>query len=306
MTNRLNNRPTRRDFLKRSSAGLAGVGSLLSTWKSPCQSKTPQTRVLGGTGIQVTVVGLGATRTSDPAVVRASVDAGINFIDTGRGYQGGQNEAMIGKAIQGIRKGLVLQSKIDIPVRNQEEGLKSTDATARYITRMQNSLEQSLKALQTDWIDVMLLRGVDAQAVLLQEEIAAFFSKRKAAGQIRACGFSAHSNQAALVKAAVAVGTWDVAMVAYNHKGAYTHSNTGRFSEWDQGSLETELAAAHEKGLGIVAMKTCSAGLYAPDSRTTPSYAEALKWILRHAYVHAVMPAMTNMDQIRENVRAMA
>ncbi len=303
---------SRRDFIKQSSAGILGIGASASLARAAfgsIQAPTllaPAMRELGKTGLKVTPVGLGATRTMDPAIVHGAIDAGIHFLDTGRGYSNGQNEVMIGKAIQGIRKNLVIQSKIDLRLRDQEQDLQSVQAVQRLVSQMNRSLEDSLKALQTECIDVMLLRGVDKPAVLRHESILAFFRKAKENGQIRACGFSAHQNQLELVKTAVDGRFWDVAMVAYNHKGAYTHSRAGGSSgSWDQPALEKELARAHENGFGIVAMKTCSGGLYAPDPDARPSYAAGLKWILQHRFVHTMAVAMSNPDQIREDVQAM-
>ena len=49
-------------------------------------------RVLGSTGLKVTAVGMGCMITSDPIVIERAADIGINYFDTARSYQGGNNE----------------------------------------------------------------------------------------------------------------------------------------------------------------------------------------------------------------------
>ena len=91
---------SRRNFLAASLA-LPAAG-LASTTSSPTPSAlAPQQaaptpakvayRVLGKTGLKVSTVGYGCMITSDPTVIARAVDMGINYFDTSRGYQSGQN-----------------------------------------------------------------------------------------------------------------------------------------------------------------------------------------------------------------------
>lgn len=303
-------RISRKEFIKKSSAGLLALGFLgKSSWKhrriSQQSKPVSKYRTLGRTGLKVTVVGYGASRTMEPTLVRRAYDAGINFFDTGRSYFNGQNEVMLGKVIKDIRKEVIIQSKISLRLRERGDELKSPRVSERIKTLMQSSLDQSLKALQTDYIDIMLLHNVKTVEMLHHETILEFFQKVKKEGVIRAFGFSTHANQVELLKAANRTGLHDVIMVPYNHKGSYIHSLSGRYSEWDQPALEVELEEAKKNQTGIVAMKTCSAGPYAPDEASDPSYSEALKWILNHDFIHAAAAAMGTIDEINENVQAM-
>jgi hypothetical protein len=76
---------------------------------------------------------------------------------------------------------------------------------------------------------------------------------------------------------------------------------SGRSSEWDQPRVEIELEKAHRNQLGVVAMKTCSAGPVAFKGAPEASFKGALKWVLDHAFVGTMAVAMSNMDQIKEN-----
>ncbi|MDD8013156.1 MAG: aldo/keto reductase, partial [Acidobacteriota bacterium] len=145
-------------------------------------------------GLRITCLGMGATRTMEPALVLAAVDQGINFLDTGRSYMNGRNEEMIGLALQGKRQQVVIQSKISLP-----EGFPETVTAGQARARLESELGECLKALRTDCVDVMLLHGVEAGPVLDHEAVLDFFFKAMLAGKIRAMGFSAHRNHVALL-----------------------------------------------------------------------------------------------------------
>ena len=302
---------TRKDFLRKTSTGLLYLGLLGGTPKALCgpqeaEEKPPPTRrILGRTGIKVTPLCFGASRTMEPTLVRTALDAGINFLDTGRSYFNGQNEVMLGNALEGIRDKVVIQSKLRVRLR--EDGEDDAAETAGKIeSAMQSSLEQSLKALKTDFIDIMLIHGAGSVGQIENETVMKFFDKAKEKGLIRACGFSTHSNQVALLEATNKTGFYDVVMVTYNHKGSYVHSRSGRYSEWDQKALEVELRKAKEKKTGIVAMKTCSAGPHAPDDETLPTFRSAIEWVLGKSFVQAAAVAMANRSEIEEDILAMS
>ena len=297
---------TRKDFIKKSCKGLTGLfaynilkkGSLNIPNNRGIQSNTC---VLGRTGIRVTNIGFGASRTMEPALLLAAIDKGINFIDTGRRYFNGNNEIMVGKAIKGIRKKIILQSKMKILPRQRSHSGKLSDTIKKI---MENSLNASLKALQTDYIDIMLIHGASDLNDINNETVMEFLTKAKKKGCIRAVGFSFH-NEIELLKYANETKFYDIIMLPYNHKGSYIHMNSGRYKEWDQSSIEIELKKAHINNVGVVAMKTCSAGPYSSKKEENPSYLEALKWVINHDYIDTMAVAMSNFSQIKENVRVM-
>jgi hypothetical protein len=304
-------RISRKSFLSKASAGLLTFGLFQGEQFMPSDSKSEdkQTftgyRLLGKTGIRVSPVGFGASRTMEPMLLNSALKAGINFIDTGRSYYNGQNEGMVGKVIKGMRKEVIIQSKFRLRPREIGEKLDSKAAYNKINKMMRSSLTESLKALQTDYIDVLLIHGATSTDIINHKAVMEFFHNAKEKGQIRACGFSSHSNQVELLKAANESKSYDVIMVPYNHKGSYTHSNTGNYSEWDQPALEKELAKAEQNNIGIIAMKTCSAGPYAFDGESESSYSSALKWILNHSYINTMAVAMGNLGELKEDLQAM-
>lgn len=310
MGNFRENQMTRKDFLKKSSAGVlslglfGGVRSILSSNNFQTQS-FPEYRMLGATGIKVSVVGYGGSRTMEPALIKHALDLGVNFFDTGRHYFDGQNEVMLGKALKGMRKKVIIQTKIQLRLKEKGDQLKTTAISKKIKRIMQSSLTASLEALQTDYIDVVLLHRAKSVDFIIHESVLDFFKAAKKNGQIRAYGFSSHQNQIKLLKTANENKLYDVVMVPYNHKGSFVHSKYGRYAEWDQSALELELEKAEKNNTGIVAMKTCSGGPYAPDKNTEPTYKAALKWILEHRYISTMAVAMGNINEIDENVQAM-
>ena len=292
---------SRKEFIKKSSAGILGAGIIANNPLAIFGNEKELVKnTLGKTGIKVTPVCFGATRTQIPALTHAALDTGYTFIDTGRSYANGQNEVMIGEIIKDVRKNLVIQSKVKVRPTEKGEALHTGSTRKMIRDLMYNALHESLKALQTDYIDIWLLHGVSRVEMLKHETVWEVFSEAKKEGKIRSCGFSVHSNQVELLKAANESSFYDVIMVSYNHKGMYVHSQFGHRNEYDQGAVEAELKLAHENGTGIIAMKTCSGGPYAKGESDQPTYEKAVKWVLDRPFVDTAAVAMANFDEIGE------
>lgn len=296
---------TRKAFLKKSSFGVIGAGFLARRSVSFMGwNAGPGKRVLGRTGIEITTLGFGASRTQQPAVLLAALDNGINFLDTGRSYANGQNEEMIGRTIKGIRQDIIIQSKVKIRPSETGNALNTKEAGRKIRDIMQKSLDESLKALQSDYIDIWLIHGAESEEIIHHQAVMDFFTELKSKGIIRASGFSSHYNQAGLLKADSRINFYDVAMLSYTFAGSYTHSVTGRHSSYDQNALEEEMRSANRSGKGIIAMKTCSAGPYQGEDHQEPSFGNAIQWVLDQPFVHSAAVAMANFSQIDENTRA--
>ena len=189
---------TRRQFIKKT--GIMGAGCLLS--RPPLYSSTAgetERRLMGRTGLKASAVGMGAARTMEPSLVKTALDRGVNFIDTGRPYFNGRNEEMIGEVIRGMRDKVVIQSKMNLNTRSSDRK-ESSRSSKRLSGQMRASLEASLRALKTDYIDIMLIRNVSNVDILKNEAVTDFFQKAKEKGEIRACGFATHTNQAEMVR----------------------------------------------------------------------------------------------------------
>ena len=145
----MSDRASRRTFL---TTGLALPATALTTSAKPSAPKLEH-RKLGKTGLKVTTVGFGCMVTSDASVIARAVDMGVNFFDTARVYQSGNNERMVGAALKGKRQGIILCSK----------------SLGRTKERALADLDTSLKELQTDYLDVWYLHSKKAPADITDE-----------------------------------------------------------------------------------------------------------------------------------------
>ena len=121
-----------------------------------------ETRRLGSSGLEVSVIGLGGTNFGNRCdeaqterVIHAALDRGVNLIDTANFYSGGKSELFVGKAIQGRRDSVVLTSKFGQAVA---EGPMQGGGSRRHIMQ---AVEASLTRLQTDVIDLYQMHVPD-------------------------------------------------------------------------------------------------------------------------------------------------
>jgi uncharacterized protein len=275
---------TRRDFL---SAGLltsvAGFVPAPSAWAQaePHSAKGLRYRVLGKTGLKVTSVGFGCMVTSDASVIERAADMGINYFDTSRNYQHGNNERLVGQALKGKRQNIWLSSKCDA---------KTKEAVLQ-------ELDTSLSELGTDHLDVWYLHGKNSPSETPDELFEAQQIARQQ-GKIRFAGVSTH-NSKDMVPFLVKKGATDVVLATYNFTMDKAFSDA--------------MAQANAAGLGVVAMKVMAGGFrrIEPDDpngaklKREGAMLAALKWVLKDAFVHTTIPGITDMDQLEENLKAM-
>ncbi len=280
---------SRRDFLAMGLAlPVAGIPASRSLVKLESVSRSPapalelQYRTLGKTGLKVTSVGFGCMITSDASVIERAADMGINYFDTARSYQSGNNERMVGAALKRKRKEVYLSTKTHAETR--ETAL--------------NQLETSLRELGTDYVDIWYLHGKESpeqvnDGLLEAQRIA------KQQGKIRFSGMSTHEPQRVFPWVAKNHAV-DVVLTPYN-------ITTGE-------TLDPLFEMVSQAGLGLVAMKVMAGGFRRkkPDDPLYPKLKREgamlamLKWVLKNPRVDTTIPSMTDMDQLEENFRAMS
>lgn len=174
----MNQLASRRAFL---GAALAGPAAL-----RPAGAAGPELRyrTLGSTGLKVTSVGFGCMITSDPSVIEKAAELGINFFDTARSYQGGNNERMVGAALKARRKSVLIGTK----TRGSDKASALED------------LETSLRELGTDYVDIWYLHGRSRPEQITDGLIDALTTAKRQ-GKIRFAGVSTHSSQKTLIPA---------------------------------------------------------------------------------------------------------
>jgi aryl-alcohol dehydrogenase-like predicted oxidoreductase len=292
---------SRKAFL---SAGIAGLAALKLIPRSLSSGDTGifRQRNIGKTGIRVSPVCFGATRTSEESLIRYVIDKGINYLDTGRSYANGKNEMLVGRAVSGIRDRVVIQSKVKLEKRELPSWGNDKKVAGEIRSVLHTRLEESLKALNTGYIDILLYHSASDEELLFHPEVMKFFADMKSSGVIKAHGFSAHNDSMNLHERNNKERFYDVLMVPFNHKGSLVHSITGEYSEWDHSKLVSVLREAGEKGIGVIAMKTCSGDKYSPSKETEASYPEAVRWVLSQPYISSAAVAMANFDQVNEHL----
>lgn len=290
---------SRKEFLVTAAGGLTGI-KLMPLIHNDQQAELFKKRKIGRTGIIVSPLGFGASRTNEESLIKYAISKGINFLDTGRSYNNGKNEELVGKAISGIRKDVVIQSKIRLDANEVTSGGKGKKGAEEIKGILSSKIEASLKALGTDYIDILLYHDASVENLLFHDAVMKFFEEMKSSGVIKAHGFSTHNDLLNLPERNNKEVFYDIIMVPFNFKGSFVHSATGQYSEWDQNRLVSALTEAGNKGIGVIAMKTCSGGKYSPSSDAEPCFREAVRWVISHPYVSAAAIAMASFEQVDE------
>lgn len=254
-----------------------------------------QYREFGKLGYKISQLGFGAMRlpTKDGGnvdynlavpLIRRALDLGLNFIDSHHFYHNGESETAIGKAINGVREKVYLQTKT--PMYREA----SEDERMRF-------LETALDKLGTDYIDFFLAHSYNSER--FPKEHKAFMKlcrRAKREGMIRHIGFSFHDTAEELKKI-IDTGAYECMTVQYNLLNR---------------SLEDMIDYAHEKGMGIVIMGPVGGGTLATPSREIMgmlsakphSSAEvALRFVLANKNISLAISGMSNLTQLEENVR---
>src|SRR3954469_17240837 len=186
---------TRRDFVKVAGLGaftVATAGALFAAAGADADAKQGEMiyRTLGSTGEKVSALGLGGFHFAEPKdvqesirILRSAVDRGITFMDNCWDYHDGDSEVRMGKGLRdGYRDKVFLMTKID--------GREKSSAARQ--------IEESLKRLQTDHIDLMqfheIIRMEDPDRVFAPGGALEAAVEARKAGKIRFIGFTGHKD----------------------------------------------------------------------------------------------------------------
>jgi predicted aldo/keto reductase-like oxidoreductase len=238
----------RRQFLETVAVGLVAAPALAAAPKT----KLP-TRVLGRTGIRVPILGFGSGSrflmyTEEEKALEAlnrAIDLGIYYIDTAQSYGNGRSEERVGRVMATRRKEVVLATKI--PGRKAEQARRQ--------------IEQSLKRLQTDHLDVLHIHALkDAQdlaAIEAPDGVLKALYEARDQKITRAIGITCHADPAAL-QSALERNDFDCTQMALNAGMARMADAPGGMKATPAGEHSFEklaLPVAARKHMGIIAMK---------------------------------------------------
>ncbi len=211
-----------------------------------------ETRELGHTGLEVTILGYGAMelRHVDQGeatrLLNAVLDGGITYIDTSPDY--GPSEAYIGHAIAGRRDEYFLATKCGCNVDERGQGQDPAHIWGR--AQLRKNLEDSLRRLQTDHIDVWQLHGTMPEALAegRHDETIEALQEIKEQGKVGAIGVSFRNGRQGealypagygfqAIQEFMTWGVFDMMQIVY---GGLTRTN------------EIAIAEAANRGIGIV------------------------------------------------------
>jgi methylglyoxal reductase len=164
--------------------------------------------IVGKSGIEVSVVGLGAWAIGGDSFWGSSDDSeslrtihrarelGINLVDTAPAYGLGHSEEVVGKALEGRRHDYILSTKCGLRWDTDEGSLQGERDGLRIVRNTKAAsiaaeLEQSLKRLKTDYIDIYIVHWQSTPEFFVSiSETMEFLIKAKKEGKIRAIGAS--------------------------------------------------------------------------------------------------------------------
>jgi uncharacterized protein len=286
---------TRREFMQ--TAGVAAAGAVaLGATSSAAQEKKPDdkkpgegipTRPLGKTGVNVSILCLGgwhigAVKDKDEAVkiMHAALDEGVTFFDNCWDYHDGGSEEIMGKALAADggkwRKRCFLMTKV----------------CARDAKGVREMIDQSLKRLQTDVIDLMQMHEInwdnDPEWVIEQGGLQALLAAQKA-GKVRFVGYTGHKHPAIHLKM-LPVHKWDTVQCPINVCDHFYRSFAKEL-----------IPAAKKQNTGVIGMKSLGGG----DGKIVKAGVATAEECIRFALsqdIAALVSGMVSMDDLKKNV----
>ncbi|QQO10856.1 aldo/keto reductase [Breznakiella homolactica] len=223
-------------------------------------------------------------------LIRYAVDHGVNYFDTAYSYHHTMSEAILGEAL-----GSGTREKVRIATKQPFSVMKTQGDIRR-------NLENTLKKLRTDYIDVYLIHNVQSSIweAIKKRGIIEEYEKFRAEGLIRAIGFSYHGGFSGF-KDIIDYYPWDMCQIQQN------------LLDVDKEATAAAVKAAGEKGTALVIMEPLrGGGLAVPPPPVRKLYdswdtkRSAVEWAFRHLInypeVSCILSGVTTLEQLKENI----
>lgn len=294
-------------------------------------------RKLGNTGLIVSELALGSMQfggkmnmgnlgqDDTTRMVKVALDHGINFIDTADVYSHGESETLLGGALKGLRQEIVLATKVRLPMGGN---FNHSGATRVNILR---EVENSLRRLQTDYIDLYQVHGWDSITPL--EETLRTLDDLVRQGKVRYLGLSNlmswQAATAVMLQKRLGLEKYVTAQMYYSLVGRGLEHEFQSFAEYyNIGILVWSPLAggflAGKYGRGVPAptgTRFAESGQFVPFDKemgyrvldtlkevarrydATPARV-ALAWLLGRPAVSSVIVAARKLDQLEDNICA--
>ena len=300
----------RRTFLKTTSMGSAALalstglaGNVLaSKGVGEISSKKMPTRILGKTGVPVSILGMGGSigTSGYQLLLRVGLNMGINYWDSSYNYGNGKNEEVIGQFFNKYSE-------------ERKEIFQVTKATrTTEPSEMTKQLNRSLERMQTEYIDLYFIHMLQ-DPEKLTPEIKEWADQKKKEGKIRFFGFSCHANMARMLTRASELGWIDAVMSSYSYQLLKNDD------------MQKAIDACVKANIGLSAMKTQGQRMGPPprtEAQTVVQEPEdlsaithfidqgytleqaKLKLVLEDERITTCVSEMTNVTMLRDNVAA--
>ena len=276
---------SRREFLMTAAATAASFGRPTSSIDTTAQGIP--TRPLGRTGVNVSILALGGWHIGDVKdkaeairIMHTALDEGVTFFDNCWDYHDGGSEEIMGKALSADggkwRKKCFLMSKV----------------CGRDAKTVRTQIEDSLRRLQTDVIDLMQMHEInwdnDPDWVQEQGGLAELLKIQKE-GKVRFVGFTGHKSPHIHLKM-MPVHKWDTTQMPINVCDHFYRS-----------FAQEVIPAAKKQGTAVIGMKTLGGGKGKIVMEGVATAEECLRFAMSQD-VASVVSGMDSMDVLKKNI----
>ena len=260
-----------------------------------------QYRPMGRTGVNVSALGFGMLRLpmkdghvdfgQTTPMVRRAIEGGVNYIDTGRVYLGGESELAVGKALAGGWR-----DRVYVTSKMPWWEMQSADDFEKFF-------DQSRRAIGTDVIDfyhIHMIMHRGWKDYVLPYKLIEKMERLKMQGKIRFMGFSFHDSLQLFKQVVEYTPSWDFCLIQHNYLDY----------EYEAGVLGPKYAAAY--GMGLAVMKPVRTGFLAhlPQPMkdalaSTGVHKPDTEWALDYLWdipeVSVAVSGMGSMADVEEN-----
>ena len=248
-------------------------------------------RAMGKTGVQVSILGLGGFHLGTVSgqqevnnMVAKAMDHGINFFDNAWEYHKGMSEERVGTALKGKRDQAIVMTKVCTHGRNKEVAMQQ--------------LEESLKRLQTDHLDVWQVHEVvyynDPEKIYAPDGVLEALTAAKQQGKVRFVGFTGHKSPLIHLDMLKRGFAFDTVQMPIN-----PFDPSYRSFERDV------LPVAKERGMAVFSMKSMGgSGEPIVHGALTPT--EALSYAMSIPGVSTTVSGMDSMEVLDQNLMILA
>jgi aryl-alcohol dehydrogenase-like predicted oxidoreductase len=264
------------------------VPNFMGDYGGPVPDFEVPKRAMGKTGLQVSIIGLGGYHLGTTSgqqevneMVAKALDHGINFFDNAWEYHKGLSEERVGVALKGKRDQAIVMTKVCTHGRKKDVAMQQ--------------LEESLKRLQTDHLDVWQVHEViyynDPEKAYEADGVLEALTAAKQQGKVRFVGFTGHKNPSIHLDMVNRGYAFDTVQMPIN---AFDPSFR---------SFELQvLPVAVEKGMAVFSMKSmCGSGEPIVHGTLTPT--EALSYAMSVPGVSTTISGMDSMEVLDQNLR---